>query len=38
MGHSSEKTTMIYLAALENSVIDKANRVVIGSIDKMVSP
>lgn len=38
MGHNSEKTTMIYLASLENSVIDKANRVVIGSIGEMVSP
>ena len=38
MGHSSEKTTLIYLASLENSVIDKANRLVIGSINKMVSP
>lgn len=26
MGHASEKTTLIYLAALENSEIDKANR------------
>ncbi len=38
MGHASEKTTLIYLASLENSVIDKANRLVIGSINKMVSP
>ena len=38
MGHSSEKTTLIYLASLENSVIDKANRLVIGSMNKMVSP
>ena len=38
MGHSSEKTTLIYLDSLENSVIDKANRLVIGSINKMVSP
>lgn len=38
MGHSSERTTLIYLASLENSVIDKANRLVIGSISKMVSP
>ncbi len=38
MGHTSEKTTLIYLDSLENSVIDKANRLVIGSIGKMVSP
>ena len=38
MGHLSEKTTLIYLASLENSVIDKANRLVIGSMNKMVSP
>ena len=38
MGHTSEKTTLIYLDSLENSLIDKANRLVIGSIGKMVSP
>ena len=29
MGHASEQTTLIYLASLENSVIDDANRRVI---------
>lgn len=29
MGHSSEKTTQIYLAALEGSVIDQANRRIV---------
>ena len=38
MGHNSEKTTLIYLASLENSVIDKANRRVIESVGKAVSP
>ena len=38
MGHNSEKTTLIYLASLENSVIDKANRRVIESVGKTVSP
>ena len=37
MGHTSEKTTMIYLASLENSVIDQANREVIGKINQYVS-
>ena len=32
MGHDSEMTTRIYLASLENSVIDDANDVVISSI------
>ena len=32
MGHSSEKTTRIYLASLENSVIDKANRLLLASL------
>lgn len=32
MGHDSEKTTQIYLASLESSVIDKANRLIINSI------
>ena len=30
MGHTSEKTTRIYLADLNNTVIDEANRSVIG--------
>ena len=29
MGHSSETTTRIYLASLETSVVDKANRVIL---------
>lgn len=32
MGHASEKTTQIYLASLENSVIDQANRSIIASL------
>ena len=31
MGHSSERTTRIYLASLENSLIDDANRSIIDS-------
>ncbi|CCZ82077.1 site-specific integrase [Odoribacter laneus] len=37
MGHTSEKTTQIYLASLENSVIDKANRGILGALNNMVS-
>lgn len=33
MGHSSEQTTRIYLAMLENSVIDDANSVIIGCLE-----
>ncbi len=32
MGHTSEQTTQIYLAMLENSVIDDANRGIIGEL------
>ena len=32
MGHASEKTTQIYLASLESSVIDQANRSIIASL------
>ncbi len=32
MGHSSERTTRIYLTMLENSAIDAANRMIIGNI------
>lgn len=32
MGHTSEQTTQIYLAMLENSVIDEANRGIIESL------
>ena len=31
-GHASEKTTQIYLASLESSVIDQANRSIIASL------
>lgn len=30
MGHDSEKTTLIYLSALDTTVIDNANRIVLG--------
>lgn len=33
MGHTSEQTTQIYLTMLENSVIDDANRGIIGGLD-----
>ena len=29
MGHDNEKTTQVYLASIENSVVDKANRKII---------
>ena len=32
MGHASEKTTQIYLASLEGSVVDQANRSIIASL------
>lgn len=32
MGHSSERTTLIYLTKIENSVIDKVNKTIIDSI------
>ena len=32
MGHTSENTTRIYLASLNNTVLDRANEVVINSI------
>lgn len=34
MGHTSEKTTLIYLASLETSVIDQANRTVLEALNK----
>ncbi len=34
MGHTSEKTTQIYLASLENSVIDEANNKLLGKINR----
>ena len=30
MGHDSETTTLIYLASLETSVVDKANKMILG--------
>lgn len=32
MGHTSEKTTQIYLASLDNSIIDEANKFIISSL------
>lgn len=32
MGHSSERTTLIYLTKIENSVIDEVNKTIIDSI------
>ena len=37
MGHTSEKTTEIYLASLENSVVDNANGEILGILNKFVS-
>lgn len=34
MGHDSEKTTRIYLASLDNSVVDNANSKIISLIDR----
>ncbi len=33
MGHDSESTTRIYLASLDSSVIDRANSLIISSLD-----
>ena len=33
MGHDSEATTRIYLASLDNSVVDKANSLILKSIN-----
>lgn len=33
LGHDSEATTQIYLASIENSVVDKANSRIIGLLD-----
>ena len=33
VGHTSEQTTQIYLTMLENSVIDNANRGIIGGLE-----
>ena len=32
MGHGSDTTTRIYLASLDNTIIDEANRTIIGSL------
>lgn len=32
MGHDSESTTQIYLASLDNSVIDKANKLILKNL------
>lgn len=32
MGHDNEKTTQIYLASLEGSVVDRANELVISLV------
>lgn len=37
MGHTSERTTEIYLASLENSVIDEANKNVLKKINECIS-
>ncbi len=37
MGHTSERTTQIYLASLENSVIDEANRGILERLNSAVS-
>lgn len=33
MGHSSERTTQIYLSAVEDSVVDAANRSILSALD-----
>ena len=37
MGHSSERTTQIYLTSLENSLIDNANRGILNNLNRMLS-
>ncbi|HBL32925.1 MAG TPA: integrase, partial [Porphyromonadaceae bacterium] len=37
MGHTSEKTTQIYLASLENSVIDRANKEILAKLNANIS-
>lgn len=32
MGHDSEKTTLIYLASLDTSAVDKANSIILKSL------
>ena len=36
MGHDSEATTQIYLASLETSVVDKANKMILGLLENFV--
>ena len=37
MGHTSERTTQIYLAALEGSVVDRVNRGIVARLNEAVS-
>lgn len=37
MGHTSEKTTLIYLNSVENSVIDQANKGILAVLDSNIS-
>ena len=37
MGHTSERTTQIYLTSLENSLIDNANKGILESLEKAFS-
>lgn len=37
MGHTSERTTQIYLSALETSIIDCANRKILASLNRAIS-
>lgn len=37
MGHTSEKTTLIYLDSVENSVIDKANKGILAALNNAIS-
>ena len=37
MGHTSERTTEIYLASLDNSVIDNANRIIVEWLETVSS-
>lgn len=37
LGHTSEKTTRFYLAALEQPELDRANRIITGPIDRIVA-
>lgn len=37
MGHASEKTTLIYLNSVDNSVIDKANKGILATLNDTIS-